>query len=1140
MSKTLQTLTTIAIVLLGVASAVQAQNLTVKITKTDGSTAIVTAAASLQAAIGSTPLNEVTQLKISAGRFNSADWSWLRTNRSSLDALTHFTITNNITSVADMPNNYSSPFFGKSLQEVNVAKLGKIGSNAFANCTSLITASFPQATTIELQAFFSCNSLTTTSFLKVTTIGYSALCSCSSLTNVSLPRVTSIGSCAFGHCILLTNIFLGATPPGLSSNSFNEGPTARYLILVDAAGNRLTGSTLTNARNAYKAIADGNTSDNFWQGWNFGQTMYKIESTSMNNGIVWVSCNYSPAGAAVTVNPQPDTGYMLSSLTYTYSGKTPIPITDGSFTMPAANVTINAVFEVNTLNVLVNGDTNKQAISLEEALSGIELGSITSLTVTAGSFNTTDWLWLKNNRNSLTSLTSFTITDDITTVADIPDTGPEAPYFNSSVQAVNVAKVSSIGNYVFFGCSGLTTVGFPQVNKIGVCAFADCSSLTTTNCPQATSIGVCAFADCSSLTTTNFPQATSIGEYAFSYCTTLTTANFPQVTTIGTSAFRNCIALASANFPQVNAIGDYAFLNCTFLATASFTKITSIWLSAFSNCSHLTNLKLNATPPTVSGNNPFIGCPVTRYLILTDAAGNQLTGSALTKARNAYKAVPDGNTSDDYWQGWDFGQTLYQITLAPMSNGTVSGYSDYLVEGASVTLIPQPNTGYTLSGLSYSPDGGTPTPITNNTFEMPAANVTITATFKVNALSVTINGTTVKQETCLEEALYGVEPGSIKSLTVTAGSFSAADWQWLKSNRTSLTSLTSFTITDGVAYVANIPSTASGSPYFNSNIQKLKVANVFFIGNYAFSDCTSLTSADFPKVTSIGTYSFYRCASLTTAGFPSVAGIGNYAFSGCTSLTMAGFPLVASIEEEAFFGCTSLTNLVLNATPPTIFSNMVFANCPPTRNLILVDEAGNQLTGTALIDARNAYKAVIDYDLSDNYWYGWTIENNIACYRVSIAADILNGVVSTSANSILPQGSTVTITAMPNHGYKLKTGSLKAYKTGDKSMVVTITNGILTMPAYNATITAEFERDGPTSVETQAVVSLGLYPNPCRDQVYIKGLVDYAQVEVYAHTGSKVLSVQLSPSQPLNLQSLQPGIYLVKVNGVTLKLLKNK
>ena len=84
------------------------------------------------------------------------------------------------------------------------------------------------------------------------------------------------------------------------------------------------------------------------------------------------------------------------------------------------------------------------------------------------------------------------------------------------------------------------------------------------------------------------------------------------------------------------------------------------------------------------------------------------------------------------------------------------------------------------------------------------------------------------------------------------------------------------------------------------------------IRDYAFDNCTSLTSIEIPSgVTSIGNSAFKNCTSLASIEIPSsVTSIGNEAFAYCTNLTSIEIPSgVTSIENYAFSNCTSLNSI---------------------------------------------------------------------------------------------------------------------------------------------------------------------------------------------------------------------------------------
>ena len=195
--------------------------------------------------------------------------------------------------------------------------------------------------------------------------------------------------------------------------------------------------------------------------------------------------------------------------------------------------------------------------------------------------------------------------------------------------------VTSIGRYVFEGCTNLVGVVIPNsVTSIEDRAFYKCTSLTNVVIPDSvTSIGDGTFCGCTSLTNVVIPDSvTSIGGSTFYGCTSLTSVVIPDsVTSIGRIAFYECESLTSVVIPDsVTSIKDGTFYGCTSLTSVVIpNSVTSIETRAFTLCENLTIVKYDGTLTDWCGinfaseSNPLIegavlyidGKPVTDALI---------------------------------------------------------------------------------------------------------------------------------------------------------------------------------------------------------------------------------------------------------------------------------------------------------------------------------------------------------------------------------------------------------------------------------------------------------------------------------------------------------------------------------------------
>ena len=137
----------------------------------------------------------------------------------SCKALTSINIPNSVTSIGTSSSIYSEGAFANctSLETVkfgDASQLETIISYTFGGCISLTSINIPNSvTSIEGHAFNGCTSLTSIKIPdSVTYIGSYAFINCSSLTSINIPDgVTSIGSYAFDGCSALTDIYCEAT-----------------------------------------------------------------------------------------------------------------------------------------------------------------------------------------------------------------------------------------------------------------------------------------------------------------------------------------------------------------------------------------------------------------------------------------------------------------------------------------------------------------------------------------------------------------------------------------------------------------------------------------------------------------------------------------------------------------------------------------------------------------------------------------------------------------------------------------------------------------------------------------------------------------------------------------------------------------
>ncbi|MFC2508392.1 MAG: InlB B-repeat-containing protein [Bacteroides sp.] len=236
--------------------------------------------------------------------------------------------------------------FGSVLKELKIGSDVKpvydIPNMCLAGFTALARVDLHNVYHVGTGAFLGCSNLEEAKLWKATELGRNAFSNCDKLKELTLPKLRSLqGSITNDKSLMLLRA--PATPPdltGIESIEF-QGLTTEphYLIPVDGDGAPLKDAAYTKAIQEYaKKEKDGK-----WYGWTYKNT-YQITKEEGENVSISVP-SAAVKGTPVKVTSTLAKGYKLGKLVW-LEKKTPAgsetTITGGQFTMPAANVLVKA------------------------------------------------------------------------------------------------------------------------------------------------------------------------------------------------------------------------------------------------------------------------------------------------------------------------------------------------------------------------------------------------------------------------------------------------------------------------------------------------------------------------------------------------------------------------------------------------------------------------------------------------------------------------------------------------------------------------------------------------------------------------------------------------------------------------------
>ena len=436
---------------------------------------------------------------------------------------------------------------------------------------------------------------------------------------------------------------------------------------------------------------------------------------------------------------------------------------------------------------------------------------------------------------------------------------------------------------------------------------------------------------------------TSIGNFAFYNCTSLTSITIPDsVTSIELAAFNNCNNLTSITIPDsVTSIGDSAFELCNKLSSITLSNnITSIGNWAFHGC-HLTSITIPDSVTSI-GAMAFYSCSNLQTISLSCKSSLKksdfgdkanlvsYTNQHLLTKTAAKAATCSESGNKEYWTCEHCGKYFLSDDSNPETAKAVEQSETILPaiqhKNAELRNSSEPtetSPGY--SGDLYCPDCDT---VVEKGYTYWIEDNLTWKLYEDGTLNISGTGA-MKDYNSTDNLSPAYMNSSVKKVVIEEGVTNIGNWAFSECS-----SLTSITIPDSVTNIGAAAFDSCGS------LTSITIpGSVTSIGTVAFYNCSGLTSITIPdSVTNIGAAAFDSCGSLTSIVIPnSVTSIESYAFSACSSLTSITIPdSVTSIGNNAFDSCSSLTSITIPDSVTSIGNN-AFDSCSSLTSITIPD-----------------------------------------------------------------------------------------------------------------------------------------------------------------------------------------------------------
>ncbi len=504
----------------------------------------------------------------------------------------------------------------ESLSSIDLSNCSSWPDNSvFENCKSLKEIKLPSTLTeIPNYLFYGCTGLTSFDFTNITKIGSSAF-EGTGLTSVVIPAsVKDIADYAFENCNNLKSVDLGNIN-SIGSSAF-EG-TGLTNVVIPASVKDIADNTFKNCNNL-KSVDLGNINfigNSAFEGCNIDSITIPATISSIGNN-AFSGINY------VTINAT-----KVPSLGSSFGQNIVVLVPEEALNAyKTADVWKDFAGQIIAIGAKLDYDVKTtaqdNAPGLLQQLDRNNLNSIVSLKV-SGTINGYDIMLFRNKMDNLHHLDL----SDADIVANpyeyyegncTQDSILGEHSFSSLVKLISVKMPNSVKqiNAAFQYCTNLTSVVLPEkLNRLDD-SFTECFNLKNVEFKSCQSIKG-AFSSCSSLRSVMLPSnLTILGEGCFSGSGLDSIIIPSNVEEIGASAFSSCNDLKYVSFPpSVKRINDLAFSDCS-LDSVSLPGLTYIGSNAFSSNPNLKELRVPSTLEAI-GDRAFRGCHLEKVYAYT-------------------------------------------------------------------------------------------------------------------------------------------------------------------------------------------------------------------------------------------------------------------------------------------------------------------------------------------------------------------------------------------------------------------------------------------------------------------------------------------------------------------------------------------